>query len=139
MPKKIQGLWREDEFGDGFPRPKKCPKCKGRELEYERLIDEDEHDHELEEAYEASDLDWQDEGLMADWTGGYDPRFTYSHEYAVCYLCAVAVPYGPRYYYNPVTNNYDLQRPLHPDAVRKIEQEVARQQELNAGQMELGL
>lgn len=136
MPyKDNNGVWRNDTFtGDNGKKPKRCPSCKNKNLDYDRMMDDDEIDEELES-------DWHLGEHRA--IGNYavvqrlEPLLSFTPSYAVCEECGAATAYGPDYYYNPTTNAYDLQRPLTSAEIVVAEAEAQRIAQETAGQLPL--
>lgn len=95
-------------------------------MEVDLLSDVDDYDDQLEQDYPElfSDDDWH-------------PLLSYQRCYAECHNCGRCVTYGPRWYYNPTTNNYDLPRPLSLEQVKQIEIEAQKAAAKAAGQLEL--
>lgn len=127
------GIWREDEFRQVAPKPKKCPECKSKDLEYDLWEDEDEIDGELMDAWEGKPLPYPYE-KSDDWDRGSIGFCTNMRTMAECGECGKWIPYGDIAYWNPISGNYDLQRPLLPDEAEKAELEAERLQAIAAGQ-----
>ena len=127
MPyKDTHGIWRNDQpTGDHGELLDACPNC-GMILDVGCIP-------------ECSDYDGE---LAADWGVDRfsDPRSEFLNfiaECAICDTCNIEIEYGPDYYYNPDTNNYDLLRPLTIAEAERAEAEALRKQQEAAGQLAL--
>lgn len=125
MPFKDEfGIWRHD-----VPTDKResmtCKRC-GSDMEVDLLSEDDNYDDQLEQDYPElfSGDDWH-------------PLLSYQRCHAECHNCGRIVVYGPRWYYNPTTNWYDLPRPLSLEQAKQAEFEAQRASAKAAGQLEL--
>ena len=130
MAHKQCGLWREKEKAN--PKPKVCPKCGSKKLSpiVQSAEDSDDFDNECAEAW-ALEQDAPINRLHED------ARFAYYEDLYECHRCGHWGTYGARHYFNPETLDYDCDRPLMPDAARRVELEHERQSQIDAGQLSL--
>lgn len=139
MEKKA-GLWR-GEHEKGTPKPTRCKDCRSTDLEYDLAGQDDEQDGEIADAWQAAWEDGEPLGrLDADheWESDWDTRFHFIRCYAECLDCTNwSKEYGPRYFYNPENNEYDLPAPLMPAEARIAERDAIRQAKIDAGQLTL--
>lgn len=133
MPHKdAWGIWRQDDFGPSVgSEPEHCDECGCIDLDLERLIDEDEYDFELEDDWQLRDMEGAEE------LDHLQSLLSFTPVYAVCDECNAAIAYGPNYYWNPSTKNYDLQRPLTRAEAEKAELAAERARQDAAGQLNL--
>ena len=80
-------------------KPTRCPECKSKDMEAGYMTPDDEYDFEA-----ASEAGVPDTKL--------DERFSFCYEMAECGECGATVAFGPRWYFNPITSNYTLNKPL---------------------------
>lgn len=127
MNEKRLGLWRATFERPFLARPKRCGDCGSKHLDYDLLPVDEEYDSKLA----------ADHGVPDD---EYDVRFVYVRVYADCSDCHYwAQSYGPRYYYNAETKNYDLPKPLSFAQCQKNDFLFEIDSAKAAGQLELPL
>jgi hypothetical protein len=123
---------RKAEYWLGNPvasePPKSCPACGSKRLELE-WTDLEECEFDEEKAQELGHSDTEEDWIFGDeyWL------FTYIYDCAFCERCEEVWPYEPRWYYDPVANNYTGHRPMNE--ADKIRAERERQEA--AGQLRL--
>lgn len=127
--KDARGIWRHDGFPCGKARPDRCPNCGSDDLVYGVMFD-DEIDAVLLDEFDQSVLCYKEQRDLLE-------RFSFTPEYAYCGECGESQAYGPDYYYNPDTNNYDLTRPLSWEEIRRAELQAEREAAEAAGQLPL--
>lgn len=129
MPHLQHGLWREKEAN---VKPKQCAKCQSKRLRFLQSYanDDDEFDDECNDAWAEA----RGENLN---TAEWDQRFYFYQDYYECIKCGHYAAWGARHYFNPSSSNYDLDRPLMPDAAKRAQLEHERQQARDAGQLSL--
>lgn len=124
------------DWWNGFPvqetEPDRCPICGSRHIETGLMPDEAEFDDDL-----ATRCGWGEVDLNES-EANYD-AYTYVYEEMACDDeshqddVEIRIGYGQRYYWNPVSGNYDAAKPLTP--TERIQAENAQQEA--AGQLRL--
>lgn len=97
--------------------PKRCPICLGKDIDVDRLSDEDQLDDALAVAFGFDpDSQWVEMRSV-------HPEFWYVVSECHCGNdeCGAVVGYGPRWYYNAAKNTYDAPRPLTPQEYEEAE------------------
>ena len=124
MPFKDQyGYWRDDYPPDIQYYPDECPVCGSHHLEtgLANMFDDD-RSLVLTEAYGVDD----DNEL-----------FAFTRDHYECERCGDTEEYGPTWYWNPGSENYDLPPILMPSEASKLEAAAENQRLEDAGQLRL--
>ena len=92
-------------------KPTRCPECGSRTIDTGLMPDNDWNDRVLA----------RENGVPAH---EYDTRFSFVHEQLECGECGVWIAYGPRWYWNEESGNYDKRDPLGTADVSVINDET---------------
>lgn len=105
--------------------PTYCPAC-GKKLS-EHDLDYEPHDDEIDDDLAAEmGFDGESEDFPEE-------RFSYVYSMMDCPTCGFYTSHGQKWYYNEVTNCYDLPQPVGAPLTPHVERQLAKE----AGQLEM--